>query len=483
MLLLFFPANSLEAMAQSGNFFDDVRKELECSVCREQFSEVNDPKVLKCLHTFCKTCLEAWSRKQREGKLSCPTCRQITECPNNNIQCLPSNLFYKQMVEILEAYDGQGQEDSTHCGNCDGKKSLKFYCFDCNCFWCEDCAGAHKKIKVFSSHYVKEIRNFVSSDMQDYARKTNVCKKHKDELRFYCYKCNICICRDCALLEHRDHDFISLDQALENKKSEIGKKMQEVEANCSRLRNRKEFLEKERKRMNNSIDQAANEVHRGAEVCVNLIRQHEATMTEELLKQKGNLQDSFSAQMTALSEKMMEIDSSLEFGKDVIERNNLPEILNIEEILEGRFMELSYSRDEFLVELNFSGVKYVPSDMSSFKNALGKFCYSNTEPSMSVAQDKGLTEGYLGEDSTFTIITKDSQGQTTYSQIDEVNVDIQSLQTRRITKPSITDTKDGCYKVTYRPETAGEFSVSITVAGEAIMGSPFQLRVERGPGI
>ena len=205
------------------------------------------------------------------------------------------------MVEIVEAYDGQ--EDSLHCGNCDEKKSLKFYCSDCNCFLCEDCAGAHKKMKVLSSHHVKEIGNFVSSDMQEYARKTNVCKKHKDELRFYCHKCNICICRDCAMLEHRDHDFISFDQALKNKKLEIGKKMQEVEENCSRLRNRKESLEKRRERMNNSIDHAANEVHRVAKLCINLIQQQEATMTEELLKQKSSFQDSFSAQMTALDKK------------------------------------------------------------------------------------------------------------------------------------------------------------------------------------
>ena len=237
--------------------------------------------------------------------------------------------------------------------------------------------------------------------------------------------------------------------------------------------------------MNNSIDQAANEVHRDAEICINVVsRQREAIMTEEILKQKASLQDSFSAQMNALDKKLVEIDSSLEFGKDVIKQNNLPEILNVGEILEERFKELSSLPDEFCVELNFSEVKYVRSDTSSLKNALGKLRFTNTEPPLSITQDKGLTEGCLGEDSNFTIITKDSQGQASYSQNDEVNVDIKSLETGIITKPSITDTKDGCYKVTYKPETAGEFSVSITVAGKAIMGSPFQLRVEKSaPGI
>ena len=132
-----------EVMAQSKSFFDDVKKELECPVCQEHFSQINEPKIMKCLHTFCKTCLEAWVRQHREGQLSCPTCRQITECPNSNINSLPSNLFYKQMVEIVEAYSGQGEEDSSHCGSCDEKKPLKYYCFECNGFMCDEYIHLH----------------------------------------------------------------------------------------------------------------------------------------------------------------------------------------------------------------------------------------------------------------------------------------------------------------------------------------------------
>ena len=466
-------------MAQSRNFFEDVKKELECSVCQEQFSDINEPKILKCLHTFCKNCLEAWLRQQREGELSCPTCRQITECANSDINRLPSNLFYKQMVEIVEAYGGRGQDDSaTHCGICGERKSLKFYCSDCNCFLCEDCSGAHKKGKIFRGHHVKEIRNFDSSDVQDYARKANICKKHKDELRYYCDKCKICICRDCAILEHQDHNKISLEQGLEKKKSGITIKIQEVEAVGSRLRSHKESLESRRVRVENSIDQATNEVHRVAEQFVSLIRQQEATMSNKLLERKASCRAEFSTQMSGLDAKLIEIDNSLEFGKDVLERSNLPEILNVEETLERRFQELLSSQKFIPDVINYSEVKYVPTDLSSIQNELGKLLITNTEPSVSIAQGKGLKEGIQGEHCTFTIITKDSQGETTYSEGDHVSVDIQSLQTGQVTKPSITDSKDGSYEVKYKLEDAEVFSVSITIGGEAIMGSPFQLEVK-----
>ena len=83
-----------------------------------------------------------------------------------------------------------------------------------------------------------------------------------------------------------------------------------------------------------------------------------------------------------------------------------------------------------------------------------------------------------GEDCTFTIITKDSQGNKTYSEIDRIEVRIESVKTRKTVKTTIKDSHDGCYKVSYKPETAGEINIRITVSGEAIKGSPFQLKVE-----
>ena len=271
-------------MAQSRSFFDDVKKELECSVCQEQFSEIKEPKILKCLRTFCKTCLEAWLRQHREGELSCPTCRHITECPNNDINRLPSNLFYKQLVEIVEAYSGQGQEDSLRCGGCGEKKLLRIYCSDCNFFLCGECVESHRKWKTFSGHHIKEIGNFESGDVQDYARRGYFCKKHRDDVRFFCEKCQTCICRDCAILEHQDHNKISLEQGLEKNKSEIEAKMRKAEANGSRLKTMKQFLEKRSLEVNNSIEEATSEVKRIAQQRISLIQQHEASVTEQLLE-------------------------------------------------------------------------------------------------------------------------------------------------------------------------------------------------------
>ena len=104
-------------------------------------------------------------------------------------------------------------------------------------------------------------------------------------------------------------------------------------------------------------NQATDEVRQVAKHFISLIHQHESTMTEELLRRKQSLQTEVSTQMSAVDEILMDINGSLEFGKDILERNNLPEILNVEETLERRFKEL----------LSSSEISPVPVEINYFK--------------------------------------------------------------------------------------------------------------------
>ena len=126
---------------------------------------------------------------------------------------------------------------------------------------------------------------------------------------------------------------------------------------------------------------------------------------------------------------------------------------------------------------NLTEVRYTSNDVSSLVDAPGKLFTTKTEPSLSVAEGLGLTKALEGEKGTFTIITKDSKSQTTYSEIDQVNVEIDPVERWGILETNVTDNKNGHYQVMYTPDEGGDFNVSITVRGEAIKGSPFKLTV------
>ena len=180
-----------------------------------------------------------------------------------------------------------------------------------------------------------------------------IARNTKTKVRFLCLNCQICIFRDCAILEHQDHKKISLDQGLKNNESDIETKIREVQANGSRLKTQKETLTKRRLKLNSDIEEARREVKQVAERCILIIRQHEASVTEGLVKQRGVVEDTFAAQVTSLENKMMEIESTLAFCEGVLLRKNLPEILNVKALIEQRLQELSLSGSDNMPKWTF----------------------------------------------------------------------------------------------------------------------------------
>ena len=111
-------------------------------------------------------------------------------------------------------------------------------------------------------------------------------------------------------------------------------------------------------------------------------------------------------------------------------------------------------------------------------DVLGKLIFTKSDPSLTTADGKGLTEGTEDEVCSFKIETRDSQGQITYSGVDKVGVDIRSMDTGNVIAPEITDSKNGCYEVKYKPNITGKYEVFITVDGDVIVDSPFWLEVK-----
>ena len=70
-----------------------VDKEMICCVCLEALKEFKEPKELPCGHINCKSCLEGLIQHSSGAQLTCPTCRSITEVPNNDVSSFPGAKF------------------------------------------------------------------------------------------------------------------------------------------------------------------------------------------------------------------------------------------------------------------------------------------------------------------------------------------------------------------------------------------------------
>uniref|UniRef100_A0A1X7TG97 RING-type domain-containing protein n=1 Tax=Amphimedon queenslandica TaxID=400682 RepID=A0A1X7TG97_AMPQE len=112
-----------------------------CTVCQDTYS---DPRILPCLHSFCKGCLSKLASISTSVK--CPLCRnEHTLSPKGVDELLPNTQLARK-VETLST-----TKEISKCDQCEETNVVSF-CSNCESFLCEFCDKAHKKMGIFKSH-------------------------------------------------------------------------------------------------------------------------------------------------------------------------------------------------------------------------------------------------------------------------------------------------------------------------------------------
>jgi len=167
--------------------------------------------MLPCLHSFCRTCLEKEAEKAgSQETMQCKICTKCVSLSKRGVGDFPRNLHLSFNVEIA-GYQAQMTSGSdTSCGNCVESSPAVAFCTDCCEFLCKTCKESHRRSRRTAKHEVIEIEKKKGINLIE-SRKPRefYCTepKHENEvLKFYCTTCEQLICRDCVLIEHKDHE-------------------------------------------------------------------------------------------------------------------------------------------------------------------------------------------------------------------------------------------------------------------------------------
>ena len=192
-----------------------VKQDHTCSVCLELFSE---PKVLPCCHTFCLKCLEKTARSgQKKSEIACPQCRKTHAIPAGGLTEFLTDFIASYEIEVTQLKSPQdagqgGKRKISKCGECEEEGTIETYCTDCQNYLCRGCVEAHKKFKAYRGHKVVPILELNVATLQ--SGQVQYCSTHKDEtLKLFCETCMALVCRDCILVEHREHQYTFVKDA------------------------------------------------------------------------------------------------------------------------------------------------------------------------------------------------------------------------------------------------------------------------------
>ncbi|XP_038065238.1 E3 ubiquitin-protein ligase TRIM56-like [Patiria miniata] len=275
-----------------GSAFKKIGTHLECSICTEIYKQ---PKILTCLHNFCKECLVKYRDGTYRGspQIPCPVCRQEMVLPQSGIQGLKTNFHLVALIEEFELQEKvacSGLNSKLLCETCDEDNEALYHCLDCGMNICTSCRKAHLRFTVSANHAVATLNDIrqgkVNLTKQPAQSK---CHKHKEGItQFYCKTCDELICQVCTVLDHSkpDHDIIDIGKASKEFRQSLEKGFPAVEKEIKGLEVSLQGVAASKKVLNDNTTEARKKVQDRAAEGKAKINAEEKRLLDEITTQE-----------------------------------------------------------------------------------------------------------------------------------------------------------------------------------------------------
>ena len=455
--------------------FTNLKKEAECPLCLET---VKDPKTLPCLHSFCLRCIDKharYARRKLETTIKCPVCQACFQIPEGGtFGSLPTSFHLNRLVDLLALRNGS--HESQRCSSCEENNTATCYCFVCQTFLCKDCFDAHQRLKATRGHRNVLIENLQAQDVEELMHRPAMCAKkyHENEpLDYYCQDCSVCICHKCSILSHNRHSLVDLQEAAEEQKMQMTQVFATVKEQLvileSKISEQTELMKKSEK----EICAAEEKVTKTVQEIIRIAKEHETAVKTKLAEIRVTQQRMYAERDQLLA---AQLKSSVECGEGIVQRSIGPEILQAGHAVLGRCEELLTTPDIEVCKPQHVVYCVNLEAMNTVRGLVpGQVFETNTDPSQSSAEGRGLIEAEAGTETNFTVTTRDSIGSQWYNEQDQLTVIIRS-QKGEEEETKIDDCKNGSYVVRYKPKSVGLRDISVEVNGQPLTGSPWRIQ-------
>ncbi|XP_066273448.1 E3 ubiquitin-protein ligase TRIM45-like [Branchiostoma lanceolatum] len=312
---------------------------LECTICLEPFK---NPKVLPCLHTFCKGCLEKFFAQQSEGRetFPCPTCRTETELPGGGVEGLKDNFFVlslKDAVDVHKKLTTDSTDDIT-CGTCDDGNKATSWCRHCDCFLCINCLAVHQRLRPTRDHdtlSLEELKSRSTSNPLAFkSQRQPICHEHNgEELRFFCQTCQSPICRDCLVLEHKDHEHGYLPKVVEGIRDRLKDGAEKAQPKIDEFQLIKEIVANKKAELDTNTKTAQDAITEAIETAIKEFidnaRRKQAKLEEKLASTTATRHKQLSATEDTIESALGCLSSTVDYSRKIVEHGSDFDVVNV----------------------------------------------------------------------------------------------------------------------------------------------------------
>ena len=456
---------------------EELEEEITCPVCHEYF---RDPKILPCLHYYCKECVRQLAlRAGTNSPFACPECRRETVLPQNDPDQLPTAFFVNRMKELRTKMKKAHGKVETICEMCSRAKAEAF-CRQCAEFICKDCVRSHNYMKVFASHKVVTLQELKEGGAKAIPLKEApppMCTDHDEQLKIYCFDCNHLICRDCIIYDHAGHKSEFVKKSAPQYKKTLKESLiplAKIQTNMSAATKKVEEVESEvsdqHKAVTGTIKQSFKQLH-------DILHKREKQLLDRASELKQQKLDNLGAQKKSFALATSEIQGLVEFVERSVENATDEEFMSLQQQIQEQIQEQCAKHERIdLVPVEVAKI----SVRVACAEGISDLCQKNAEvtvladPTKCTAEGPGTKVAEVSKSAQFTVRTMYQNGQLCRIE-QRVEAELNSVVNNSGIHAKVTSKGRGVYEVTYSPVVRGRHTLIVKVNGTQIAGSPFQV--------
>ena len=461
-----------------------LEDQLTCAICLDTFKE---PKMLQCLHVYCKDCLQRLVVQDRQGQVSvsCSTCRQSTILPpGTDVSSLQSAFHVNHLFDIQEALEKLKDPYKLQCEKCSKPtRTVQNFCQDCVQFLCERCFETHSEWKEFSQHEVVSVEEIESNVKQLVPPKKVVlhCPHHQSkELELYCETCEELICLHCTVKKHKDHHYDLVVDTFETHKAEMTAAVEPLQNHVSIASEALEQLRAQLQELDDQGDDIKADIQRQIERFHELIEARKVELFNKVDQLVEMKKKNVIAQQDEVETVLTQRVSCLSYVKESLGTAHQGEVLRVKKTVIKQAKEMTDNfKPDTLSPCEPANIKFVASSKLEFAcQEFGEVYLEEACPKKCTATGKGVEVAKVGEGAIVVLHVVDEKGKVCSTPVETVSCELVSKGDCKKTECVMKKTEGSQYEISYQAPSRGRHHLYIKVKGENIKGSPFPITVK-----
>ena len=467
----------------------ELEKDITCAICKDHYTQ---PKVLSCLHYYCKQCILTLALRTGTVKpFSCPECRKEAILPDNGVDQLPTAFFVSRLKAACAALEQAHGKVEVKCEACsDSGAKAEAFCRQCALFICGKCVESHQRLKkMFDGHKIASFQELEKGKAKytvmewPHIRK---CPTHGKSLKVYCFDCSALICRHCTVKDHQDHNFEFSAVAAPRIKEKLMEELQPLREVRINLSHAVEEIQTTRHELEAQKDSIANTVKTSFQEMHDILEKYEQKLLEEAGTKVREKTANLLLQEENLSSSSAKVQSVLDYTEECVRHCADNEVMCAQAEIRSRIKWEIEEHDK-------TGRRLEPVEEVDVgvevrcAEALRQLCQTSVkisqlcvDPAKCQVIGAGAKAAEVDHTTEVSLVTKLSNNKTTKSST-KVNSQLKSLYNGSVIKCEVDRLGAGEYRIQYRPTVRGRHKLTVTVNGKHVAGSPFPVFVSLPP--